>query len=73
MRTSKLRSAVTAFLQSNVTHAQLNNVTLMELNNLRPMLPHALDQIVRIHDASKVTYSFEIIIKFFNNQIKLSH
>ncbi|XP_043282683.1 probable DNA replication complex GINS protein PSF2 [Venturia canescens] len=48
MRMAKLRTSIDAFFKSDLLHAQLDNVTSMELNSIRPLLPHALDQVLRI-------------------------
>ncbi|XP_012275329.1 probable DNA replication complex GINS protein PSF2 isoform X2 [Orussus abietinus] len=48
IRTSKLRTSIDAFLKSDGTHAQLDHLTLMEINSVRSLLPHALDQMLRI-------------------------
>ncbi|XP_046391196.1 probable DNA replication complex GINS protein PSF2 [Ischnura elegans] len=48
MRMSKLRASVDVFIKSGGTHARLDHLTLMELNSVRPLLPHALDQLQRL-------------------------
>ncbi|EZA53178.1 hypothetical protein DMN91_004907 [Ooceraea biroi] len=52
IRMSKLRTSVDAFVKSEGVHAKLDHLTAMEINNIRPLLPHALDQILRIQSAN---------------------
>jgi len=49
---SKLRTSVDAFMKSEGVHARLDHLTAMEINNIRPLLPHALDQILRMQSVS---------------------
>ncbi|CAK9809961.1 Probable DNA replication complex GINS protein PSF2 [Anthophora plagiata] len=48
IRMSKLRTSIDAFLKSEGLHAKLDHLTAMEINSVRPLLPHALDQMLRI-------------------------
>ena len=43
---------ITSFTQSGELHAKLNHLQLIELNNVRPLLPHAFDQIQRLEMAT---------------------
>lgn len=52
MRMSKLRTSVDAFVKSEGVHAKLDHLTAMEINGIRPLLPHALDQMLRIQSVS---------------------
>lgn len=45
---SKLRSSVYNFITKEGQHARLDNLTMLEINSIRPLLPHALDQVLRI-------------------------
>lgn len=36
-------------------HAKLDHLTAMEINSVRPLLPHALDQMMRIQTITKST------------------
>lgn len=47
---SKLRTSIDAFLKSEGLHARLDHLTAMEINSVRPLLPHALDQMLRIQN-----------------------
>jgi len=51
IRQSKLRKVVDSFVLSGSLRATLNNVQLIELNSVRPLLPHTLDQILRLEMA----------------------
>ena len=51
IRQSKLRKVVNSFVLSGSLRATLNNVQLIELNSIRPLLPHTLDQILRLEMA----------------------
>lgn len=48
LRMSKLRSSVYNFITKEGQHARLDNLTMLEINSIRPLLPHALDQVLRI-------------------------
>lgn len=49
---SKLRTSVDAFVKSEGVHARLDHLTAMEINSIRPLLPHALDQMLRIQSVN---------------------
>ncbi|XP_016766826.1 DNA replication complex GINS protein PSF2 isoform X1 [Apis mellifera] len=55
IRMSKLRTSIDAFLKSDGMHAKLDHLTAMEINSVRPLLPHALDQMMRIQTITKST------------------
>lgn len=49
MRMSKLRTSIDElFKDQSGVHAMLNHLTAMEIASIRPMLPHAMDQLLRI-------------------------
>ncbi|KAL0118812.1 hypothetical protein PUN28_009464 [Cardiocondyla obscurior] len=52
IRMSKLRTSMDAFMKSNRMHARVDHLTAMEINGIRPLLPHALDQMLRIQYAN---------------------
>lgn len=52
---SKLRTSVDAFVKSEGVHARLDHLTAMEINGVRPLLPHALDQMLRIQSVSTMS------------------
>lgn len=52
IRMSKLRSSVDLLVKNTGSYAAVDNLTLMELNSVRPLLPHALDQIHRMKSVS---------------------
>ena len=49
---AKLRKSVDVFIQGGFLQAKLNHLQLIELNNVRPLLPHAFDQINRLNLAT---------------------
>lgn len=53
IRMSKLRSSINKMVQNMDAYAGVDNLTLMEINAIRPLLPHALDQIYRIKAVSE--------------------
>lgn len=55
---SKLRTSVDAFVKSEGVHARLDHLTPMEINGIRPLLSHALDQMLRIQT---VSIDFQIV------------
>ncbi|XP_012144613.1 DNA replication complex GINS protein PSF2-like protein [Megachile rotundata] len=57
IRMSKLRTSVDAFLKSEGLHAKLDHLTAMEINSVRPLLPHTLDQMLRIQSAGGLVQS----------------
>ena len=52
IRQAKLRRSVDSFIQGAHLHAKLNHLQLIELNTVRPLLPHAFDQINRLNLAT---------------------
>lgn len=48
IRMSKIRSSVDALIRNNGTYAAVDYLTVMEINSIRPILPHALDQLCRM-------------------------
>lgn len=56
-RMSKLRTSVDTLIKVGGTHAALDNLTSIEINAIRPLLPHALDQLYRI---KKVCIKYKI-------------
>lgn len=48
IRMSKIRSSVNKLVKNMDSYADVNNLTVMEMNSIRPLLPHALDQIYRM-------------------------
>lgn len=64
MRMSKLRTSIDAFVKSEGVHARLDHLTAMEINGIRPLLPHALDQMLRIQSVST-----DCIILFFDTHL----
>ncbi|PNF43610.1 DNA replication complex GINS protein PSF2 [Cryptotermes secundus] len=54
MRMSKLRSSVDAFIKIGGTHAKLDHLTAMEINSIRPLLPHALDELYKLQKIVRI-------------------
>lgn len=52
IRMSKLRSSVDLLIKNMSPYAAIDNLTMMEINSMRPLLPHALDQIHRMKSVS---------------------
>lgn len=61
---SKLRTSIDAFLKSDGMHAKLDHLTAMEINSVRPLLPHALDQMMRIQTVSIISQKNNFITRF---------
>ncbi|XP_023702005.1 probable DNA replication complex GINS protein PSF2 [Cryptotermes secundus] len=55
MRMSKLRSSVDAFIKIGGTHAKLDHLTAMEINSIRPLLPHALDELYKLQKITNIS------------------
>ncbi|KAJ8967508.1 hypothetical protein NQ314_002823 [Rhamnusium bicolor] len=53
IRMSKIRSSVDTLVKNTGSYAGVDNLTIMEINSIRPILPHALDQIYRIKATRK--------------------
>merc|ERR1719499_2350439 len=49
IRQAKLRKSVDGFIQGGFLHSKLNFLQLIELQAVRPLLPHAFDQINRFN------------------------
>lgn len=52
IRQAKLRKSVDGFIQGGFLHSKLNHLQLIELNSVRPLLPHAFDQVNRLNMAT---------------------
>lgn len=55
LRMSKLRTSIDSFFKSDGLHARLDHLTMMEINSIRPLLPHSLDQILRLQSGNTST------------------
>ncbi|XP_066157120.1 probable DNA replication complex GINS protein PSF2 [Euwallacea fornicatus] len=53
IRMSKLRSSMDVMIKNSSMYAAIDNLTLMEMNCIRPILPHALDQIYRMKTSKR--------------------
>lgn len=58
---AKLRTSVHTFITTEGQHARLDNLTTMEVNSVRPLLPHALDQSLRIQQVYNFTSFFYFV------------
>ncbi|XP_017773934.1 PREDICTED: probable DNA replication complex GINS protein PSF2 [Nicrophorus vespilloides] len=54
MRMSKLRASVDSMMKESGSYAAVDNLTIMEINSIRPILPHALDQLYRLKKAARM-------------------
>lgn len=52
IRMAKLRTSMDAFIREGGSYAKLDHLTAMEINSVRPLLPHALDQLFRLQMVS---------------------
>ncbi|XP_034181977.2 DNA replication complex GINS protein PSF2-like protein [Osmia lignaria lignaria] len=57
IRMSKLRTSMDALLKNEGLHGKLDHLTPMEINSVRPLLPHTLDQMLRIQSVAGVAQS----------------
>lgn len=73
IRMSKLRSSMDDMIKKSAMYAAVDNLTLMEINSIRPILPHALDQIYRIKTVSLITHYYFSSLFFFQNKRGLSN
>lgn len=58
IRMSKIRSSVDILVRNAGFYATVDHLTLMEINTMRPLLPHALDQVYRM---KKVNLNFRLL------------
>jgi len=58
MRMSKLRSSVDAFIKTGGSYAKLDHLTAMEINSIRPLLPHALDELSKLQKVVRIFMKF---------------
>ena len=65
---AKLNSSILNFLKSGGTHARLNHLTLYELNSIRPILPHALNQVHRMAKGQRQVNLSDITNLTMNSQ-----
>ncbi|XP_056638569.1 DNA replication complex GINS protein PSF2 [Diorhabda sublineata] len=54
IRMSKIRSSVTKLVKNGEFYAAVDNLTIMEINSMRPILPHALDQLYRMKKTRRI-------------------
>ena len=73
IRQAKLRRSVDGFIQGGFLHSKLNYLQLIELNAVRPLLPHAFDQINRFNiataQARRVTQASSTNRSFMSNSL----
>jgi len=73
IRQAKLRRSVDGFIQGGFLHSKLNYLQLIELNAVRPLLPHAFDQINRFNiataQARRVTQANSTNRSFMSNSL----
>jgi len=55
---SKLRSSVDAFIKTGGSYAKLDHLTAMEINSIRPLLPHALDELSKLQKVVRIFMNF---------------
>jgi GINS complex subunit 2 len=55
---SKLRSSVDAFIKTGGSYAKLDHLTAMEINSIRPLLPHALDELYKLQKVVRIFMNF---------------
>lgn len=64
IRMAKLRTSMDAFIREGGSYAKLDHLTVMEINSVRPLLPHALDQLYRLQKVIIQSSCFLIIYIF---------
>ena len=73
IRQAKLRRSVDGFIQGSFLHSKLNFLQLIELQAVRPLLPHAFDQINRFNlataQARRVSQSNNTNRSFLSNSL----
>lgn len=52
IRAAKLRTSMDDFIKGEGTYAKIDNLTVFEIHSVRPLLPHSLDLIDRLHKAT---------------------
>ncbi|XP_018027598.1 probable DNA replication complex GINS protein PSF2 [Hyalella azteca] len=60
LRIAKLRSSVAEFIKQSGRHARLHHLTPMELHSVRPILPSALDQLLRLGAAASGAHNVSL-------------
>ncbi|KAM3961304.1 DNA replication complex GINS protein PSF2-like protein [Aphomia sociella] len=55
IRMSKLRTSMDALMKSGGSYGRLDHLTMMEINSVKPLLPAAMDDLLRIQMMSKKT------------------
>lgn len=60
IRMAKIRKSVDVLIKSSSSYAKIDHLTLMEINSMRPILPHAMDQIYRLKVLVRVIYAYVV-------------
>lgn len=68
IRMSKIRTSVNKLVRNMDSYADVTNLTVMEINSIRPLLPHALDQIYRMKIVSSPNLLCDIIKMSFSDK-----
>lgn len=63
IRMSKIRSSVNKLVNGMDSYADVRNLTIMEINSIRPLLPHALDQIFRMKTVCIILHFLRCFLK----------
>jgi hypothetical protein len=56
---------VDAFIKTGGSHAKLDHLTAMEINSIRPLLPHALDELYKLQKVVRI-FSIVFIISLYS-------
>jgi GINS complex subunit 2 len=49
---------VDAFIKTGGSYAKLDHLTAMEINSIRPLLPHALDELSKLQKVVRIVMNF---------------
>lgn len=62
IRMSKIRSSVNKLVNNMDSYADVKNLTVMEINTIRPLLPHALDQLYRMKTVNILCFFYVFLL-----------
>lgn len=67
IRMAKIRKSVDVLIKGSSSYAKIDHLTLMEINTMRPILPHAMDQIHRLKLVGFLRFAVMSWIKVSHN------
>lgn len=61
IRMSKLRTSMDTLMKSGGSYGRLDHLTMMEINSVKPLLPSAMDDLLRIQSVSNNVFFMAVL------------